>query len=641
MQKYVACPRDCYNTCRLRIDFRGPKPASIRGDDNWLTKGVTCPRAARDLERVYSPLRILYPMMNIGKKGVSKKISWDEALDIIVSKLREVLTTSGPGNVLLIDYAGNRGLLTRHASRRLWNKLRAARTDYTICDAAGAAALRLVYGSTYGVYPEDLKDYKMIIIWGFNPIVSAIHMWRHIRGVRERGGLLVSIDVRRSETAKHSDLFIRVRPGSDGVLALGIARYLVDNNLVDKEFIGKHTYGFREFVKILSKYSLDYVEEKTGVTRRDIIELAELMTRYKPFAIFIGYGLQRRAGGGEIVRAVSVLPALLGIHRGFYYSNTDGLPIDFNTIEGQHLGSPSRIISMEKVGEHLAREEFSFVYVYLANPAATLPNSSRVIEGLKKTFLVVHETHWSDTAKIADIVLPAPTFMEKLDVVYSYWHNYLYLNRPVIEPLGEALGEYQLMCELAKRLGMRDYDKICPDPLDLLSRGLGPDTMKELLDNGMARLKPKPRNEYQTPTGKIELYSARALENNLPPLPSPLEEFIHEREFNLVSSAHSLYIHTQFEDVYGPVPGRVYISLDDARDLGIHDGDYVELYNDKGAIVLRSRISTDVPRGVLWVPRHAQGLNNVRISVLLDDGVESLGGGAIINSTQVRIRMIT
>ena len=411
--------------------------------------------------------------------------------------------------------------------------------------------------------------------------------------------------------------------------------------MIDREFIDRYIYGFEKFVEYISRYTLDYIEKVTGVPRGRIIKLAEFMYKYRPFAIFIGYGIQRRRGGGEIVRAIATLPALLGIHRGFYYSNTDGLPINFDLIEGTYLGQPSRIVSMERIGELLSQGELKFVYIHLHNPAATLPNSSKVIEGLKRrdVFVVVHDTHWSDTARLANVVLPAPTFLEKFDVVYSYWHNYLYLNEPVVEPLGEALGEFHLMCELAKKLKVDNYTEICRDPIDLLRLALDSEILDKLLKEGFAELSPKPRNVYQTPTGRIEFYSLRAREKGLSPLPSPPEgDTVLEGEFLLISSAHPLYIHTQFEDVYGPIPSYVHINPRDAERLHLDDGEVVEVYNDRGAILVRVKIDDGVVERTLWIPRHARSIDGKRVSVLLDDDVEELGGGAILNSTRVRIR---
>lgn len=541
-----------------------------------------------------------------------------------------------------MDHAGNRGLITRHASRRLWNYLGVSRIDDSICDVNGAKALRLLYGSTYGIFPREMDSLRMVVVWGFNPFASAIHIFHKLLDIKKKGGFIVTIDVRYSETAEYSDLFIMPRPGSDGVLALGIARYLIENNMIDHSFINRYVYGFEEFSHYVSKYTLDYVERITSVPKYVITELAEEMYRRRPdVAIFIGYGVQRRIGGGDIVRAIASIPPLLGIHRGFFYSNTDGLPIDFDYIEGKYLGVPSRVISNQKVGEKLYEGEFRFVYIHLSNPVATLPNALKVLEGLKRrdVFVVVHDTHWSDTARIADIVLPAPTYLEKLDVVYSYWHNIVCINHPVIEPLGESLGEYHVMCEISKKLGIES--DVCPSIDILLEKALGFETYKELMDNGCIELRPRPRDEYRTPTGRVELYSTIAEKEGLNPLPAvPIGEILRDDEFLLISSAIREYLHTQFEDVYGEIRPIVHINPEDARMLGIDNGDRIELYNSYGKAVLIAKISSKVPRRILWIPRGAKTLDGFRINIIVRDDIEPIGRGSVINSTIVKIRKV-
>jgi len=638
---FVGCPRDCYDACRLRVFVESGRIARVEASDDRLAQGVLCPRAARDVDRVYSPLRVLYPAVNLGG-GVFKKVSWDTALELVSSRLREVLESYGAEKVLFLEYAGNRGILTRYASRRLWNFLSVTKTDGSICDFSGAKALRLLYGSTYGISPEDIDRLSMVVVWGFNPAVSAIHMWRRVMGVINRGGRVVTIDVRLTETAKQSTDFIKVKPGSDGFLALGVARYLVEKGYVDGEFIARYTRGFEELVKHLEGYTLDRVEEVTGVPKRRVAEFAEELAASKPFAILIGYGLQRRFGGGEVVRSIALLPALLGMHRGFFYSNADGLSINLVAVDGSVLWSAGRVVSMEKVSEEVYRGGYKLVYIHLHNPAATLPNAARLVEGLRRddVFVVVHETHWSDTAKLADIVLPAPTFYEKLDAVFSYSHSVVYLNKPAIDPLGEALGEYQLMCEIAKRVAPKSYAELCPDPYELLKLAFGEEVFRKLAEEGAVELEPLPRDVYQTPSGKIEFYSSLALGEGLPPLPTPPEgDRAGEGELILITSAHSHYIHTQFEDVYGPIHSELHISPHDAEQLGIKVGDLAEVYNERGSVLLRVRVDPGLGRGVAWVPRHSLAVNGKRVSVLMDDSVD-VYGGAVLNSTRVKVRRV-
>lgn len=637
----LSCPRDCYDTCRLRAYVEGGKVVRVIGDDGEYTYGLTCPRAAKDVERIYSPARVLYPHIKAGKSF--KRIDWESALNVLTSKLRYVLDNYGPQHVLFLEFAGNRGILTRNACRRLWNFLGVTKTDGSICDRNGERALRLTYGSTYGIFPSDIKGLKMGVIWGFNPAVSAMHLWKVLHDIKDMGGYLITIDVRYSETAKSSTSFIKVKPGSDGALALGLAKYFIEHEYVDEEFIKIHTYGFDALKDNVAKYTLDYVEAVTGVSKMTITELAEAMITNKPFSIFVGYGIQRRHGGGEIVRAISLLPALLGIHRGFYYSNSDGLCMNFKAVEGADRWRAMNVVSMEKVGEIISKGYFKLVYVHLCNPVATLPNSSRIVEGFERNdvFVVVHETHWSDTAKIADLVIPAPTFYEKLDLVYSYTHNIIYLNKPVIEPLGESVGEYQIMCEIAKNVAPNNYREICLDPYEIFELAIGRNNLEKLITDNSLEIVTKPRNVYQTYTGKIEFYSTQAEEEGLPPLPSPPDiDEVNPDELILISSAHPHYTHTQFEDVYGPKPTTIHVSPKDAEKLGLRNGDVAEIRNEKGFAYMTVRIDESLNEGVLWTPRQSYTLDGKRINVLISDDVDTYGGSTL-NSTRVRIKKLS
>ena len=329
--------------------------------------------------------------------------------------------------------------------------------------------------------------------------------------------------------------------------------------------------------------------------------------------MLIGYGLQRRYGGGEIVRSIASLSVLLGIPRGHYYNNRYGLEIDFNHITGADRWKSSRVISMQRVSRMLYKGEFKFVYSHLINPAVTLPNRNMFVKGISENsvFLVTHDTHWTDTAQISTLVLPAPTFYEKPDYIAGYWHNYVFRNLPAIEPLGESLPEFEVMRLLSKELNL-PVD-VYSNYNDVIKESIGEKAFNELISKGWTRVGYKKIDVFQTPTRKIELLSTYAKERALPPLPTPPEgEILEEDEYLLVTSAHPLYMHTQNEDVYGPIPPYIYINPEDASREGINEGDTVELFNNLGKIVMKAKLNTSLPLRVLWAPRHAQGLNSIK-----------------------------
>ncbi|MCD6369123.1 MAG: molybdopterin-dependent oxidoreductase [Thermoproteales archaeon] len=642
-KRIVVCPRDCYDTCFLEVTGSGNKVRMRGFKESPVTRGVTCPRALADVKRSFSGSRVLFPHRALNKsEGTFARTTWKQAISMIAEKLKEILVTHGPSSILLLDYAGNRGVFTRLLPQRLWYFLRVARIDYSICDRSGSMGITLHYGSDYGRLPEDLEKTRLLVYWGFNAAVTNLHGFAIARDLQRKGLLrIVTIDALKTETAKASDMWLRVKFGSDVYLALGIANYIIENQLCDERFLKEHTYGFEEFKEKVAKYNLKYVSEKTGLKEDEIVEFAELYAREKPSIIYIGYGLQRRIGGGETVRAISLLPALIGLHRGFYYSNSSGLMVDFDYLSGRDLGEPSRIIPQSKVGEYLEKGEFKFVYIYLTNPVATHPSSQKVKRGLLRddVFVVVHETHWTDTSLCADIVLPAPTYLEKDDVVFSYWHNYMGYSKAVLKPRGEEKTELEVVQLIARRLELKE-PRIYEDPWKALEKAVSLPIVRELVNKGVVKLRYRRIDEYQTPTGKIEFVSRLAEKIGVSPLPRPIEiNPPREYPFILVSSAHILYTHTQFEDVYGPVPPEILVNGTDLDSLGVRDGEVVKVYNDKASVKLVARKSDKVPPGVVFTYRSCKTLDGKRINVLTSDEIDELGGSTL-NTTFVNLRRL-
>lgn len=336
----VICPRDCYDTCSLifNIDDSG-RLKSVKGDPRHpITQGFTCPRGVGDLKRVYEN-RILYPHVRTRRKPGRdfKRVRWREALDLIAEKLRQVLRDYGPEAVLHLEYAGNMGLLTWYFPQRFWNAIGASKTDYSVCSKSGHEALSLHYGSSYGVQPDRLPEMKLIVYWGFNAVVSAPHIWALSVKTRRKGGRIAAVDSRRSETARSADIWLCPKPGSDVALAFGVAKYLIEHGYVDLDFIKKWTYGYEEYKREVLKWTSKRVEKATGVEWSKVEELGEAYGRLKPSVTMMGFGLQKSAYGAESVRAVSLIPALLGLRRGFYYSNSRGYGVDISYLTGEKL----------------------------------------------------------------------------------------------------------------------------------------------------------------------------------------------------------------------------------------------------------------------------------------------------------------
>jgi len=638
------CARDCPDACFLDVEVKDGVVVSVRASgENPVTAGITCPRALGDPQRVYSMDRVLNPYIRKTRDGHRFKLAtWDAALSLVAERLRETLDRHGPESVLLLDYYGNTGLLSSLFSRRLWTALGATRTDGAVCSASGHAALRLHYGLSYGVEPEALLDRKIIVFWGFNAKHSSPHMWAMaLRAKRENDAAIVVVDPRRSESTSMADLWLYPRPGTDVALCYGLARHLITNSHVDKGFIDEHCAGYEMYVEEALRWNPKRVEAVTGVSQEGVEALGDALVKYGDPVFMMGIGLNKSLSGAESVRAVSLIPALLGEHRGFYYTNSRGRYLA-GDMEGTTLtASAPRIVSQISIGERLAAGEFRFVYVQSMNPVLTLPDSSSIRKGLQRNdvFLVVHDTHLTETCHLADVVLPAPTYLEKDDVVLSDSHPYVRMARKAVEPWGKSRDEVWVMRELARRVGVEDgwvYDDPWAEAGRALVNAFIDGGFEDLMSGSQLRLRMRPMDEYQTPSGRVEFYSSAA-EEGVSPLPRQFELILGSDEFMLMSSSLPKYTHTQFRDVYGEIPAQVWINPADAERHGVQEGAEVTLFNDLGSIRLTAVVTDRVPRGVLWAPRELiDGEGNAQNS--LTPGVaQVIGGGPVFNSTRVKI----
>jgi anaerobic selenocysteine-containing dehydrogenase len=640
----TVCHRDCPDTCFVDVIVEDGRIISTGGsEENPITRGFLCPRGVGDPKRVYSEERILYPHVKNGSKF--GRVSWSEAIELVVRKLATTLEEYGNDSVLLYDYPGNQGCLSWQYSQRLWRALGVAVTDGALCSTSGHVGIGLHYGLTYGLGFEEVRDCGTIVFWGNNVRVSSPHLWAlSLRARKEKGATLVSVDPRKSETAENCDLWVNPRPGSDVALCYGIARYLIEHDKVAAKFIEEWTTGYDKFTEEVENWTPKRVEKATNLTLIKIEELCEVLVENPPAGFMIGLGLNKSTYGAESTRAVSLLPALLGQHRGFHYSDSNGRFIDWAYINGSKMSSKkSKVVEQVSVGSRLDFGEFKFVFIKGSNPALTLPNQNAVRAGLSRedVFVVVHETHWTETAKLADIVLPAATYLEKSDLNFSDHHLYTRLSTKAIEPLGECKHEIWVMQQLAERLSCED-PWMFEDPWQALEKATTEafenGRFDDLLKGAILKLRQRPINEYQTPSGRIELYSSKALETGASPLPVQLPLNENERWFTLLNSSLPSWTHSQFRDVYGPIPEIVWINPIDADGLGIKNGEDVTLFNELGALTLETVITENVSKGVLWSPRPLTGKNGVPLNSLASSNPQTLGAGPRLNSIRVKIK---
>lgn len=674
--KINVCPHDCWDTCSIKVtvDENG-KAVKIRGNDEHpVTKGFLCVKVNHYLDRVYHPERILYPLRRAGEKGEAKfeRITWEEALKIVTGKFKETIQKYGAEAVLPYSYAGTMGLLNYCSmDRRFFGKMGASKLGRTICSAAGSAALQLTLGQGMGVDPEDMVHSKLIILWGVNPMTSNVHQIPIIEEARKKGAKLAVIDPYKHETARRADLHLQIKPGTDSALALGIMHILIKENRIDRDYIEQFVYGYDELAERALVYPPDKVESITGIPAEQIIEFARMYASVRPSVIRVGYGIQRHTNGGELVRSIALLPALTGawkeIGGGFLLSNGGAFAVNRRLLERPdiHQGNP-REINMIHLASALNdhTEPVKMMYVYNSNPASVAPDTNRVVQGLKREdlFLVVHEQLMTETCKYADIILPATTNLEHLDLHISYWHLYAQLNEPAIEPLGEAKPNTETFRLLAKGMG---YTEKCFNDSDedlirqaLQSdhphmRGITHEALKERrfikLDFAGNHFMPF-KHGFPTKTGKVEAKSEALEKMGLDPIPSytpPKEsrdgspQLFNKYPLQFLTPAAKHFLNSTFNNVEilrkREKEPTVFLHPDDANERGIVDGDEVRVFNDRGGVKLIARLGDQVSAGVAISPSIWSERN---VNATTSEAASDMGGGATFHTNLVQIEKI-
>lgn len=637
-----ACPHDCPDTCAMLVTVEDGRAVDVRGaPDHPPTAGTLCTKVARYLERTYSPERVLHPMKRVGKKGEGRfeRIGWDEALDTIAAKFQAIADSpEGPQAIVPYSYAGTMGLLQGSSmDRRFFHRLGASLLDRTICATAGKAGWAATVGASMGTDVLQFENSRLILIWGSNAVTSNLHFWSRAQEAKRRGAKLIAIDPYRSLTAEKCHEHVALIPGTDAALALGMMHVLINEDLIDHSYIADHTIGFDALRQRAAEFPPERVAAICGIPRESVIDLARAYGTTKPAAIRLNYGMQRHAGAGNAVRAVACLPALIGAWRdpagGALLSSSGTYPVDTKALERPDLirGAP-RTINMSSIGDALLDADdppIRAIYVYNSNPAAVAPESSKVLAGFAREdlFCVVHEIFQTDTADYADILLPATTQLEQLDIHGSYGHLYALANNPSIAPVGEAKPNTEVFRLLAARMG---FSEPCfNDSDDELARqafrkdhpraaGLDWDTMKT---KGFQRLAvpetyaPFAQGNFPTPSGKCEFYCDTLAREGHDPLPT----FVPPREsaasnpglarrypLAFLSPPARNFLNSSFANlptfVAEEKAPRLDIHPDDAASRSIVSGNPVRIYNDRGSFTATARLTDRARRGVVVAP---------------------------------------
>ena len=675
---HSVCPHDCPSCCSLDVAVADGRIVSVTGTAGHpFTQGVICGKVREYAERVHSPLRIPTPLRRVGAKGEGRfePMTWDAAIAEIASRWRAIARAHGAEAILPFSYAGSMGQIQYWAGHPLFHALGASRLDRTICVTTAYAGWRATVGQVTGNDSEQMVGAELVVLWGVNAAYSTINVMTLVKQARERGAYVVVIDPYRTPTALQADEHLMVRPGTDAALALAVMHVLVTEGLLDRDYIERATLGFDELADHVKSYAPDEMAPIVGIPAETIVRFARRYGATPRTFIRAGIGLSRHDNGGMTCRTLACLPALTGAyadpHGGALLSSGGAFDLDLAAFERPDLmPAPTRVINMIQLGRALTDATLAppvkALYVYSSNPAAVCPNQELVLRGLARAdlFTVVHEQVMTDSAYYADIVLPATTSMEHLDVYRSFGQFYLQLAEPVIPPVGEARSNWDVCAALARALDLESagahYARGPEGAVRAALAGGGPAaravTWERLRAEKSIRLDlPRPYLPFAdgapTPSGKVEFVSATLARQGLPALPTwmPLSEGPHRGDVSryplqCIVPPNRFFLNSSFSqsDRLRRRQGTptVMIAADDAAARGITDGDAVQVQSARGTARFTARI-TDATRpgvvvieGIWWHRFHPGGRG---VNVLTDDRVADMGGGPALHSNLVEV----
>ncbi len=697
-----ACPHDCPDTCSILTTVEDGKAIAVRGNpDHPFTRGRLCVKVNNYEERVYSDKRVLYPLKRVGPKGSRQfqRISWDEAIETIATRWKSIIAKDGAQAILPYSYLGTQGIINGlNVGDPLFNKLGATVAERTFCDSGSCTAYMMTIGPTPGVDPESFVHSKYILLWACNTLGTNSHHWPFIEQAKKAGAKLVVIDPVRTRTAKLADWHIPIRPGTDAALALAMIHVIIKENLVDRDYIDKHTVGYDELAERASTYTPEFAARETGIPVEDIVKLAREYATTPPAVVRIGVAVERHAGGGQTVRAIACLPGLIGAWKhvggGLLQLPIWAFPVKWEVLMRPDLQPEKmRVLNSWRLGPALTGElgfdpPIKALFVYNANPMAMVTEQAKLEKGLEREdlFTVVSEHILTDTASYADIVLPATTQLEQKDIMFSWGHLYLSYNNPAIEPLGEAVPNTELFRRLAKAMGIEDPsfyrsdDEIIEASLDWTNPVLQGITLEDVKAKGYARLTvpsaddwaPHRDGNFPTPTGKCEFKSTitgggnfvvplfrqgyngdqdgtsvDALPHYIPPNENPqtTPALAMRYPLSLITPKSHAFLNSN----YGNLPAQtaqageeqsVFLHPDDAEQRGIVTGAPIRVFNDRGAFEAFATISPDVMPGVVMAPAgywHRSNRKGATVHALTPPAYADLGRAPTFSDVLVQV----
>ena len=660
------CPRDCYDACGIVVEVRPDERHRVLGDpDHPVSRGKLCSKCALAYNGVWqdSEHRLLHPLRRTGARGSGEfeRIGWDDALQAVAGRINAARAQHGPASVLHTHYSGTLALTGYTFPNRLFHALGAAEVDPdSICNAAGHVAWTLMFGnSVIGFDPRTARDSSCIIVWGANPSHSAPHAHEH--WLQESPAKVIVVDPIRTETADIADLHLQPMPGTDAALAFAILHCLRRDGKFDDAYIEAHTLGVESILEDIERATPAWGEDMTGVSAADIEQAAELYGA-GPALLWCGQGLQRQATGGNIMRAVGLLPALTGNigkpGAGFSYLNVAPIlaGIDFDWLSGSALrdGEPTMVSHMS-LAERLESDEFKVLFSWNTNPLASAPEQARLRAALERDdlFVVASDIFMTDTVRHADIVLPAASFLEYDDITFSYFHLLMGAQGKVCEPPGEALPNAEIFRRLAAALDLEQAElhesdeSIINTMMAQMDLGFDFETLKR---RGHVALGDEPQDywaaqQFDTPSGRIEIESAQAVEMGLSAMPrATADEAPNDDRLRLLSPASKWRLNDSYANDEHAAnrsgSAALHLNPSDAARLGIHEGEAIEARNETGAIELTARLDDAVLAGTAvsykgrWPSLESDGKN---VNFLHRARAADMGESTSVHSTLITV----
>ena len=661
--KRSVCPYDCPDTCGLLVEVIDGKAVKVSGDpEHPFTRGTLCPKMNRYERTVHSPLRFTQPLLRTGPKGLGQfePISWSEGIERIAARWKEIISKHGAESILPYSYAGTMGIIQRNAGHPFFYRMGASRLDRTICAPAKESGWKAVMGDTMAPHPDDVASSDLVILWGINAVATNIHYLHGVREAKKKGAAVWLIDTYETPTAAVADRTFVVLPGSDGALALGLMHLLARDNLLDRDFLSTSVQGFEELKdKILPDFTPERVSSLTGLSVEDLEFMARTFGKARAPFIRIGAGLSRYGNGGMNVRTITCLPALVGawgkpgggafagISTAGAFAMTEITREDFMTKE-------TRMVNMNRLGHALTRLDnpsIHSLYVYHSNPASIAPDQNQVLKGLTREdlFTVVHERFMTDTAKYADVVLPATSSLEQSDLYRAYGTYCIQKAEPAIIPIGESKSNRDVFSLLAQAMGFMEpffhqsAEGLIHHILSIFT------AMRKGIDeaafmSGKAVELPLPegyKTQFKTPSGKIEILNPRERHS----LPLYVPSHGGKEPFRLMTAPSLYALNSSFrerEDLRQQDNAMLLqMNSGDAHAKGLRQGERVVAFNELGEVTFILQITSKVPSGVVvaagvWWLEHCPGRRAV--NALTSQRLTDMGRGSTFYDNTVDVR---